>query len=67
MPQVSVLGLTLGDGEIIERVMRAGASGCVVKDGDCGQITEAVHDVYAGHRPMSGLDLDEPPNELCGV
>ncbi len=67
MPQVNVLALTMCDGEVIERVMRAGASGCVVKNGDCGQIIEAVHDVYAGHHPMSGFDFDGLPDELRGA
>ncbi len=67
MPQVNVLALTMFDGEIMERVMRAGASGCVVKNSDSGQIIKAVHDVHAGHHPMPGFDFDGLPDELRGA
>ena len=53
MPNVSILVLTLYAEDFIRQAIEAGASGYLLKDSDCGQITEAVHQVYDSLCPIA--------------
>ena len=53
MPNVSILVLTLYAEDFIRQAIEAGASGYLLKDSDCGQIAEAVHQVYDSLCPIA--------------
>ncbi len=53
MPDVDILILTLYAEDFVKQAIEAGASGYLLKDSDCEQITEAIHQVHAGLCPIA--------------
>ncbi len=53
LPKTSILVLTLYAEDFIRQAIEAGASGYLLKDSDCEQITEAIHQVYSGLSPIA--------------
>jgi len=53
MPNVNILVLTLYVGDFIKQALEAGVSGYLLKDSDCEDITEVVHQVYDGLCPIA--------------
>lgn len=52
-PDVSILILTLYAEDFLHRAIEAGASGYLLKDSDCEQITNAIYQVYNGLCPIA--------------
>ena len=52
MPDVRILALTMYGDELIQEAIDAGASGYILKETDCDDIIEAIHQVYDGLHPM---------------
>jgi len=52
MPHVSILALTMYGDDLIQEAIDAGASGYILKDSDCDQIVQAIHQVRDGLHPM---------------
>ncbi len=55
MPDVNILVLTLYAEDFVEEAVEAGVSGYLLKDSDCQQITEAIHQVHDGLCPIAPL------------
>ncbi len=53
MPEVNILMLTLYAEDFVKQAIEAGASGYLLKDSDCEQITEAIVQVYDGLCPIA--------------
>ncbi|MFC2071833.1 response regulator [Chloroflexota bacterium] len=53
MPDVDILILTLYAEDFLKQAIEAGASGYLLKDSDCEQITKAIHQVYDGLCPIA--------------
>ncbi len=53
MPSVNILVLTLYAEDFVTQAIEAGASGYLLKDSDCEQITKAVYQVYDGLCPIA--------------
>ncbi len=53
MPDVNILVLTLYAEDFVKQAIEAGASGYLLKDSDCEQITKAIHQVYDGLCPIA--------------
>ena len=53
LPSVNILMLTLYAEDFVKQAIEAGASGYLLKDSDCEQITRAVHQVYGGLCPIA--------------
>ena len=53
MPKINILVLTLYAEDFMREAIEAGASGYLLKDSDCGQIAEAVHQVYDSLCPIA--------------
>ncbi len=53
LPKTNILVLTLYAEDFIKQAIEAGASGYLLKDSDCEQITEAIHQVYNGLSPIA--------------
>ena len=52
MPNVRILALTMYGDELIQEAIDAGASGYILKETDCDDIIEAIHQAYDGLHPM---------------
>jgi len=52
-PGVNILMLTLYAEDFVKQAIEAGASGYLLKDSDCEQITKAIHQVYDGLCPIA--------------
>jgi NarL family two-component system response regulator LiaR len=82
-PEAKVLMLTsLGDGEVVQRAMKAGASGFLLKTATPVELTQAVRAAFHGHttvapeaaqalaetlRNTAGLDLTEREREVLAL
>ena len=53
IPDVDILILTLYGEDFVKQAIEAGASGYLLKDSDCEQITKAIHQVYDGLCPIA--------------
>jgi len=53
MSDVGILMLTLYAEDFVKQAIEAGASGYLLKDSDCEQITKAIHQVYNGLCPIA--------------
>ncbi len=53
LPEVNILVLTLYAEDFVRQAIEAGASGYLLKDSDCEQITKAIHQVHAGLSPIA--------------
>ncbi len=53
LPEVNILVLTLYAEDFVRQAIEAGASGYLLKDSECEQITEAIHQVHAGLSPIA--------------
>ncbi len=53
MPKVNILMLTLYAEDFVKQAIEAGASGYLLKDSDCAQITEAIVQVHDGLCPIA--------------
>ena len=53
MPEVNILMLTLYAEDFVKQAIEAGASGYLLKDSNCQQITEAIIHVYDGLCPIA--------------
>ena len=53
MPDVNILVLTLYAEDFVKQAIEAGASGYLLKDSDCEQITKAIYQVYDGLCPIA--------------
>ena len=53
LPEINILVLTLYAEDFIRQAIEAGASGYLLKDSDCEQITKAIHQVYSGLSPIA--------------
>ena len=53
LPAVNILVLTLYAEEFVRQAIEAGASGYLLKDCECQQIIEAIHQVHAGFSPIA--------------
>ncbi len=53
MPDVGILVLTLYAEDFVKQAIEAGASGYLLKDSDCEQITQAIHQVCDGLCPIA--------------
>ena len=53
IPKVNILMLTLYAEDFVKQAIEAGASGYLLKDSDCEQITEAIVQVYDGLCPIA--------------
>jgi len=53
MPDVNILMLTLYAEDFVKQAIEAGASGYLLKDSNCEQITKAIHQVYDGLCPIA--------------
>ncbi len=53
LPKTNILMLTLYAEDFITQAIEAGASGYLLKDSDCEQITKAIHQVYSGLSPIA--------------
>jgi DNA-binding NarL/FixJ family response regulator len=52
MPNVHILAVTMYGDDLIQEAMDAGASGYILKDTDCDQIIQAIHQIRDGLHPM---------------
>jgi len=52
-PDVDILMLTLYAEDYVKEAIEAGASGYLLKDSDCEQITQAIHQVHDGLCPIA--------------
>lgn len=52
-PDIDILMLTLYAEDYVKDAIAAGASGYLLKDSDCEQITKAIHQVYDGLCPIA--------------
>ena len=52
-PDVDILMLTLYAEDYVKEAIEAGASGYLLKDSDCEQITKAIHQVHDGLCPIA--------------
>jgi DNA-binding NarL/FixJ family response regulator len=52
-PDIDILMLTLYAEDYVKEAIEAGASGYLLKDSDCEQITKAIHQVYDGLCPIA--------------
>ena len=52
-PDVNILMLTLYAEDFVRQAIEAGASGYLLKDSDCEQIIQAIHQVYDGLCPIA--------------
>jgi DNA-binding NarL/FixJ family response regulator len=52
-PNIDILMLTLYAEDYVKEAIEAGASGYLLKDSDCEQITKAIHQVYGGLCPIA--------------
>jgi len=53
MPGINILVLTLYAEDFVKQAIEAGASGYLLKDSDCSQISNAIHQVYEGFCPIA--------------
>ncbi len=53
MPEINILMLTLYGEDFVKQAIEAGASGYLLKDSDCEQITEAIVQVNDGLYPIA--------------
>jgi len=53
VPDTNVLILTLYAEDFVRQAVEAGASGYLLKDSDCEQITKSIHQVYDGLCPIA--------------
>ncbi|UCB44210.1 MAG: response regulator transcription factor [Dehalococcoidales bacterium] len=53
LPDVSILVLTLYAEDFVKQAVEAGVSGYLLKDSDCEQITQAIHQVHEGLCPIA--------------
>ncbi|MFC2071832.1 response regulator [Chloroflexota bacterium] len=53
LPEVNILVLTLYAENFVKLAIEAGVSGYLLKDSECEQITEAIHQVHAGYSPIA--------------
>ena len=53
IPDIEVLMLTLYAEDYVKEAIEAGASGYLLKDSDCEQITKAIHQVHDGLCPIA--------------
>jgi len=53
LPNVNILVLTLYAEDFVKEAVEADVSGYLLKDSDCEQITEAIHQVHAGLSPIT--------------
>jgi len=53
LPHVSILVLTLYAEDFVKQAVEAGVSGYLLKDSDCEQIIQAIHQVYEGLCPIA--------------
>lgn len=53
MPDVNILMFTLYAEDFVKQAIEAGASGYLLKDSDCEQITKAIYQVYDGLYPIA--------------
>ena len=53
LPDVGILVLTLYAEDFVKQAVEAGVSGYLLKDSDCEQITQAIHQVYEGLCPIA--------------
>ena len=61
MPHVSILALTMYGDDLIQEAIDAGASGYILKESDCDDIVQAIHQASDGYHPMMPpLDLRLP-------
>jgi len=52
MPDVRILALTMYGDELIQEAIDAGVSGYILKETDCDDIIEAIHQTHDGLHPM---------------
>ncbi len=53
LPQTNILMLTLYAEDFVRQAIEVGASGYLLKDSDCEQITKAIHQVCNGLSPIA--------------
>ncbi|MEE9399728.1 MAG: response regulator transcription factor [Dehalococcoidales bacterium] len=53
MPDINILILTLYAEDFVKQAIEAGASGYLLKDNDCEQIIQAIHQVHEGLCPIA--------------
>ncbi len=53
MPQINVLVVTLYAEDFVRQAIEAGATGYILKDSDCEQLTKAIYQVHAGLCPIA--------------
>jgi len=53
IPDIHILILTLYAEDFVKQAIEAGASGYLLKDSDCEQITKAIHQVHDGFCPIA--------------
>ena len=53
LPHVGILVLTLYAEDFVKQAVEAGVSGYLLKDSDCEQIAQAIHQVYEGLCPIA--------------
>ncbi len=53
LPDVNILVLTLYAEDLVKEAFEAGASGYLLKDSECEQITKGIHQVHSGLSPVS--------------
>ncbi len=53
MPQINVLVVTLYAEDFVRKAIEAGATGYILKDSDCEQLTKAIFQVHAGLCPIA--------------
>ena len=52
MPNVHILAMTMYGDDLIQEAIDAGVSGYILKETDCDQIIQAIHQIYDGLHPM---------------
>ena len=52
MPKVHVLAMTMYGDDLIQEAIEAGVSGYILKETDCDQIIQAIHQICDGLHPM---------------
>lgn len=52
MPNVHVLAMTMYGDDLIQEAIEAGVSGYILKETDCEQIIQAIHQICDGLHPM---------------
>jgi DNA-binding NarL/FixJ family response regulator len=53
LPGINILILTLYAEDFVKQAIEAGASGYLLKDSDCEQISDAIHQVHGGFCPIA--------------